>query len=818
MKKALIISIVMVMLISVLSIGISIMPNTADAITCYPLSPPDNPIPTNSSVDISVSTGLDWNGYNASVYDVYFGTNDTPSDLVANNISVRHWVPDTILSYNTSYYWKIVAWDACGNNNSSAIWNFTTGCPLPGTPDITSPTNSSTGVSINADLDWVNSSDATYYQVYFGTNASLLTLNGSTNESSWPLPTLSVNTTYYWQVVAKNICGSTNGSIWSFTTATSCPIPGTPASPSPAHASTGVSVSTSVLDWSDCANTSAYQVYFGTNSSALTQQPTTTSSNGPMPTLSYNTTYYWKIVANNSCGGSTNGSIWNFTTECATPGDPASPAPNDTSTLVSVNADLDWDNSSAATYYQVYFGTNASLLTLNGSPNASSWPLPILSVNTTYYWKIVARNTCGFTNGTTWSFTTECLAPVAPVVTSPANASTGISIDADLDWGDSLHAAGYQVYFGTNASLLALNGSPSASSWALPILSVNTTYYWKIVANNTCGSTNGTIWSFTTGCAVPSKPQTVPALINGSTNVSINVMLDWADCTNASSYDVYFDTSASPAYYANTSSSSYQLSQLAYSTKYYWKVVAKNSCGTNNSSDIWNFTTVAAPTPPPTISFDIGGTHASWNTSSTGVIPQAVNVVSADGEINIHIPAGTTALNDEGEPLDELNMSSTAAYPAASGDRAVIAAFNFDPDGATFNPGIQITLTYDPDTIPAGVNESSLIIAFYNESSEGWEYITGVVNTGANTITFTVRHFTTFTIQTPPVKHAGGGVAAWVIIVIVFFFAIVLGVIAGLYLKHRRIYGSLYYEDEGAADDQYDKDSEDRENEEDFKF
>jgi len=260
------------------------------------------------------------------------------------------------------------------------------------------------------------------------------------------------------------------------------------------------------------------------------------------------------------------------------------------------------------------------------------------------------------------------------------------------------------------------------------------------------------------------------------------------------------------------------VSNLSYSTKYYWKVVAKNSCGTNNSSDLWNFTTVAAPAPPPTISFDIGGTKASWNTSSTGVIPQAVNVVSADGEINVHIPAGTTALNGEGEPLDELNMSSTAAYPAAFGDRTVIAAFNFDPDGAAFNPGIEITLTYDPDTIPAGVNESSLIIAVYDESSEGWEYITGVVNTVANTITFTVRHFTTFTLQTPPVPHAGGGLAAWVIIVIVFFTAIILGVIAGLYLKHRRIYGSLYYEDEGAADDQYDKDSEDKENGEDFKF
>jgi hypothetical protein len=259
------------------------------------------------------------------------------------------------------------------------------------------------------------------------------------------------------------------------------------------------------------------------------------------------------------------------------------------------------------------------------------------------------------------------------------------------------------------------------------------------------------------------------------------------------------------------------LPQLAYSTKYYWKVVAKNSCSVNNSSDIWNFTTGAAPAPPPTISFNIGGTSASWNTSSSGVIQQVVNITSADAKINLYIPLGTTALNSEGEPLDELNMSSATVYPDASGDRRVIAAFDFEPDGATFDPGIEITLTYDPDTIPSGVNESSLIVAFYNESSEGWEYITGIVNTSANTITFTVHHFTTFTIQTPPV-HESAGLGAWVIIVIVFAAAIVLGLAGGLYIKYRRIYGSLYYEDEGDADDKYDQYREDREDEGDFKF
>jgi hypothetical protein len=294
-------------------------------------------------------------------------------------------------------------------------------------------------------------------------------------------------------------------------------------------------------------------------------------------------------------------------------------------------------------------------------------------------------------------------------------------------------------------------------------------------------------------------------------------MLNWSVCANATSYDVYLGTSSTPAFNRSTINTSYLVS-LNSSTQYYWKVVANNSCG-NNSSDIWNFTTGAAPAPPPKISFNIGGTNASWNTSSAGIIQQAVNITSADAKINLHIPAGTTALNSEGEPLDELNMSSATVHPAPFGDREVIAAFYFEPDGATFNPGIVVTLTYTHDDIPAGVNESKLIVASYNESSKGWEYYNDcVVNASANTITFTVSHFTTFTIQTPPVKHAGPGLSTWVIIVIVFAVAIILGVAGGLYIKYRRIYGSLYYEDEGDADDKYDQYREDREDEVDFKF
>jgi len=783
---------------------------------CAAAGTPGNESPHDASTTVSVNADLNWdNCSDATYYQVYFGTTSTPPLYDSSNAS-NLVLP--LLSSSTTYYWKIVANNGCDDSTNGSIWNFTTECAALGTPAYTSPANSSTGVSVNVDLNWEDCAGASYYQVYFSTNSLPATLVGSPNTSNWTLSNLSSNTKYYWKIIARDICGgNASGLIWNFTTG--CATPGTPDTPTPVNASTGVSAD-SDLDWGDCSYATYYQVYCDTNSSPSMLVGSLNASGWALPPLSVNTTYYWKVVAKNGCGGSTNGSIWSFTTAgCTAPGTPSSPSPADVSTGIFIDADLAWNNSANATYYQVYFGTNSSPSTLVGSPNASSWTLPAMSVNTTYYWKVVAKNGCGSTNGSIWSFTTGvCATPSKPQTLSPINGSANISAPITLDWADCANASSYDVYFNTS-STPSYYASTNNSSYLLSQLNYSTKYYWKVVAKNSCGLNNSSdIWSFTTVCVTPSKPQTTPlSPTNGSTNISASITLDWADCANASSYDVYFNTSATPSYYASTNNSSYQLPQLAYSTKYYWKVVAKNSCSVNNSSDIWNFTTGAAPAPPPTISFNIGGTSASWNTSSSGVIQQVVNITSADAKINLYIPLGTTALNSEGEPLDELNMSSATVYPDASGDRRVIAAFDFEPDGATFDPGIEITLTYDPDTIPSGVNESSLIVAFYNESSEGWEYITGIVNTSANTITFTVHHFTTFTIQTPPV-HESAGLGAWVIIVIVFAAAIVLGLAGGLYIKYRRIYGSLYYEDEGDADDKYDQYREDREDEGDFKF
>ncbi len=87
----------------------------------------------------------------------------------------------------------------------------------PGVPILTSPTNTTTGVSTSPALTWDAAAGATSYDVYFGTLGSLPIVATITGTSYGPGP-LNQNSLYYWKVVARNSGGSESSALWSFTT------------------------------------------------------------------------------------------------------------------------------------------------------------------------------------------------------------------------------------------------------------------------------------------------------------------------------------------------------------------------------------------------------------------------------------------------------------------------------------------------------------------------------------------------------------------------------------------------------------------------
>jgi len=537
-------------------------------------------------------------------------------------------------------------------NPPGPVSNDTTIVPkpsqAPGAPGLPSPANGATGVGINPTLTWT-ASDATSYDVSFGTtNPPPLVVSGQASASYTP-PALTNDTPYFWQIVARNSAGSTPGAVWSFRTAVAPPA--TPSAPSPADGATGVTT-TLTLTWTS-AGATTYDVLFGPTDPPSQVASGLTSPSYTPTGLAPNTQYFWQIVAHN-VGGANQGPEWTFTTAPAAPATPASPAPAAGATGVSTTPTLTW-TATGATSYDVAFGAANPPPTVATGQSVASFSPAALANNTTYYWQITARNSGGSTSGPVWSFTTMPNPPAAPGSPSPAAGATNVSVTPTLAWSAS-GATTYDIRFGTaNPPPVAVAGQ-AAASYAPGTLAFTTTYFWQIVAINTAGTTTGPVWSFTTGAQPPSPPGTPasPSPADAATGVSTSPTLTWSS-TNATSYDVKFGTANPPTTTVSSgqAAASYAPAGLANSTTYYWQIVATNTAG-STTGPVWSFTTAAAPEIVIYASdVPAAGLHGTWTLASDATAAAGAKLITPDS-------GWASTANALATPADYIEVTFTA--------------------------------------------------------------------------------------------------------------------------------------------------------------
>ncbi len=115
----------------------TLMAPTTFTVTYGPIYEPSNPFPKDGATDVDLNTKLSWSGADPNpgesiTYDVYFGLNIDPP-LVSQGQNKTTYDPE-ILEYETTYYWKVVAWVNNGVPIEGPLWNFTTVKNKP--PDI----------------------------------------------------------------------------------------------------------------------------------------------------------------------------------------------------------------------------------------------------------------------------------------------------------------------------------------------------------------------------------------------------------------------------------------------------------------------------------------------------------------------------------------------------------------------------------------------------------------------------------------------------------------------------------------------------------
>ncbi len=161
---------------------------------------------------------------------------------------------------------------------------------------------------------------------------------------------------------------------------------------------------------------------------------------------------------------------------------------------------------------------------------------------------IVATGACSITASQAGNTTYSAAAPVvrgftvnplpAPVLTSPVNGAAGVSLTPTLSWNASAGATSYDVYFGTS-STPGFVVNTAATSYTTAALTLNASYYWKIVAKNSSGSTSSTTFSFSTGssCTFAGTPMATLIAYAGSSksvNVTAGAGCSWTATSHSS--------------------------------------------------------------------------------------------------------------------------------------------------------------------------------------------------------------------------------------------------------------------------------------------
>jgi len=609
-----------------------------------PPDTPADPSPPDSSVDQAQDVNLYWNcsdpdGDSLS-YDVYFGTSENPV-LVGSNQTEHSFDPDT-LEFNQKYYWKIVARDN-SLSTEGPVWNFTTAPPgnqPPNAPSNPSPEDEAEDQTVDVDLDWDCSDpegDPLTYDVYFGTSDDPDLIGSDQSESSYDPGILEPHQTYYWKIVAKDDHDHfREGAVWSFTTFNT--LPDSPSNPSPEDGASEQEVGIAI-SW-DCSDPDGdaltYDVYFDT-----TENPqriyTGLNTNSYEPVnMSYRQTYYWKIIAKDDQGDSTESPVWSFTTVLLgnqPPLAPSNPGPADGSVIEELDIDLEWnciDLDGDTLVYDVYFGTSEDSalvdsldpsVLLSSEQVEDSYDLDVLEYNQPYYWKIVAKDGHEHsTAGQVWGFIIN-RPPMAPSEPTPIDGASDQMIYLNLNWvcsdpdGDTLT---YDVYLGTEVDALSITGNIDTCTFEPEDLEYSSTFYWKIVAKDDYGhSTESEVWSFeTTGNLPPAEPSN-PFPADRAEDQPIDAVLSW-ECSDPYNdpliYDVYFGTYEDSAKVADNHQSvrisedqdetSFASEDLEY-RPYCWKVVAKDGHGLETESPLWSYKT------PSERDFDLGDSDLS---------------------------------------------------------------------------------------------------------------------------------------------------------------------------------------------------------------
>lgn len=371
-------------------------------------------------------------------------------------------------------------------------------------------------------------------------------------------------------------------------------LPETPALPvAPLHASALGGTGQITLSWDAVSNATGYNVYYAATPGVTTATGTKVADASTpyiQSGLTAGTTYYYIVTAINSAGEGAASAQASATTSASEPTPTVPAAPVDViASGGTKQVTLSWRAVTSATSYNAYYSTTSGVTTTTGT-KITGVTTPAVLGNlvsaTTYYYVVTAVNATGEGAASVQvaaTTLTDTPAPTIPAVPSGVTAVGGTN-QATISWPAVAGAASYNLYRSTTTGVTTTSGTKIAavsSPYIVTGLSAGTAYYFIVSAVNSVGesaaSTQSTATTTAPVLAVPAVPTGVT-----STGGAKQVSLSWSAVTDATSYNIYWSTTAGVTTSGTkiaTTANSYVQTGLTAGTTYYYIVSALNSSG-----------------------------------------------------------------------------------------------------------------------------------------------------------------------------------------------------------------------------------------------
>jgi titin len=390
------------------------------------------------------------------------------------------------LASNTSYHYRIYAYNAAGN---SAYSNEISAVTLPDVP--AAPTNLKAGTLTknSVSLSWTdNASNESGYKLErktgTGTYSQIATFNANT--TSYTNTNLAPNTTYTYRVRAYNATGNSN---YSNELSVKTPAGDLPAAPTKLELS-AVATDRIAITWTDnSSNEAGFKIERKTGTGSFIQIATVGVNVTSLVNtgLKVNTQYTYRIRAYNTYGDSS----YSNEISATTGNSPTAPSALKVIELTRSSIKISWtDNSSIETGFKIERKTGSGSFTEVGTvgANITTFTNTGLSANTTYTYRVRAYNASGNS-----AYSNEISAIPTDIPAAPTNLKVSATAGnvATLTWTDhASNETGFKIERKTGSGNYAEVATVNANttSYTNSGLSANTTYHYRVRAYNAAGN------------------------------------------------------------------------------------------------------------------------------------------------------------------------------------------------------------------------------------------------------------------------------------------------------------------------------------------